>query len=461
MTRSRGVILDDDIVRFYQYPSPKKKQLVAVLFWGDRVRISRTTRNGHIVPLARRVFDAETGVTTSQIVECLLPRRARFREAPLLKVRFVDVGQGDGAVIETPDGGIVLVDGGEETNMRRYLSAAFSHLLARGPLHCEAIVVTHGDADHFSGLTDLVAAKRSARNPQPFLTADRLIHNGLVKQTGGSLGATIKHEGRRFVTALFDDVRQVPDTQMNPPFRKWKQALKSLKTRRGGKPGMRRTVYGRDADFSFMESGDLKVSVLGPIVDEIRGKDCLPWLGDGGKTINGHSVVLKLAYGNVRFLLGADLNTPSEERLLEKSRAMGASLTAEILKVPHHGSADFSPRMLEAVRPVVSVVSSGDENTAKEYIHPRAGLVGALGRFSRGTVDKPLIYVTEMVAFFKRKKNSFREYTKTSFGIVHIRTDGKRVLVATNSGRDDKKEAYAFFVDDRGDIAFDKEVKPI
>jgi hypothetical protein len=117
--------------------------------------------------------------------------------------------------------------------------------------------------------------------------------------------------------------------------------------------------------------------------------------------------------------------------------------------------------MLEAVRPVVSVVSSGDENVAKEYIHPRAGLVGALGKYSRGTVARPLVYVTEMVAFFKRSKNSFRWYEKTTFGIVHIRTDGQRVLAVTNSGRDDRKEAYAFRVDERGEVVFEEEVRPV
>jgi hypothetical protein len=174
--------------------------------------------------------------------------------------------------------------------------------------------------------------------------------------------------------------------------------------------------------------------------------------------------VLKLTYGNVRFLFGADLNEPSQERLLQRAGQDSLSLTAEILKVPHHGSADFSPRMLEAVRPVVSVVSSGDESAAKEYIHPRAGLVGALGRFSRGTVDKPLIYVSEMVAFFRRlsRKDTpiHNAYQKTAFGIVHVRTDGNRVLVVTHSGKDDKKEAYAFGVDDRGEIAFEPDVRP-
>jgi hypothetical protein len=176
---------------------------------------------------------------------------------------------------------------------------------------------------------------------------------------------------------------------------------------------------------------------------------------------------MRLTYGNVRFMFGADLNAESEESLLHRARADGMSLSAEVLKVPHHGSADFSPRILEAIRPVVSVVSSGDENEAKEYIHPRAGLVGALGKYSRASVEKPLVYVTEMVAFFKRlgllsarpadKPNAAsaeinNAYQKTAFGIVHVRTDGTRVLVATHSGKADRKESYVFTVDALGEV---------
>jgi hypothetical protein len=88
-------------------------------------------------------------------------------------------------------------------------------------------------------------------------------------------------------------------------------------------------------------------------------------------------------------------------------------------------------------------------------------------------VERPLVYVTEMVAFFERigrasvheftktgeeEKTGRRvanTYSKTSFGIVHIRTDGERVLVATPSGKDDQKEAYAFRVSENGEIAFE------
>ena len=112
----------------------------------------------------------------------------------------------------------------------------------------------------------------------------------------------------------------------------------------------------------------------------------------------------------------------------------------------------------------MSVVSSGDENEQKEYIHPRATLMGALGRHSRAGVDEPLVLVTELVAFFKAegfvapdasrtgsgfttRKKPFFAFTRSAFGIVKVRTDGERFLVFTYSGKDDLKEAYAFKVD--------------
>src|SRR4029450_2480610 len=93
-----------------------------------------------------------------------------------------------------------------------------------------------------------------------------------------------------------------------------------------------------------------------------------------------------------------DLNDEPERALATAHNRSELSLQSDVFKVPHHGSADFSGAFLQAVAPVVSVVSSGDESARKEFIHPRATLVGALGRYSR--VEEPLVFVTELVAFF-------------------------------------------------------------
>ncbi len=487
--------LDDDIIRVYDrdhFLATGKKQLLATLFWGDDVRVAGQEGDfWHVVQLKRVWNDA---THRYDWLDGLIPATARFRPAPLLKVRFVDVGQGDAAIIETPGGRLILVDGGEEEHLTRYVGAAWSHVLRTKSLDVAAIVVTHGDADHFAGLTKLANATRPGRTG-PIIDCARVYHNGLVKAPASKngkrrpeaemFGASRKADGRTWATELEDDLRAVPDSRMNGDFRDWKAALVAMGTRTPALD-VRRLSYGDDAAFDFVAGDGVGIEVLGPIPGDVAGKPALPFLHAEGSsslsashTINGHSIVLKLTYGDVRFLFGADLNAESETGLLERTRADGTSLAAEVLKVPHHGSADFSPRMLEAVRPVVSVVSSGDENAAKEYIHPRAGLVGALGKYSRATVEKPLIYVTEMVAFFQRLGPRFvhditdagnesakservqNSYAKTTFGIVHIRTDGHRVLAVTHSGRDDRKESYAFTVDAVGEVGWEEEVRQV
>lgn len=479
--------LDDDIIRLYELGKPRRtNNLIATLFWGDSVRVIGKQDGKHVVELSRREWDPDQSrfVTKKRIGS--LPSKTRFRDNPILKVRFLDVGQGDAAMVETPKGRILLIDGGEEEHLRRYINVAFSHILRTRPLHCAAIIVTHGDADHFAGLTKLIEGFRTGSSP--LITADRVFHNGLVKKTDKRLsdafGKIAKINGVTYAVELEDNLLDVPNERMNTPFKAWKQALRRLKEK-NRKLTVRRLQYGDDEALDFLASEGIDVKLLGPIVEDVRGKPALRFLRKPGSpralsishTINGHSIVLILTYGNVRFLFGADLNEESEERLLERTRGAGLSLTAEVLKVPHHGSAEFSPRMLEAVQPVVSVVSSGDERVMKEYIHPRASLMGALGKYSRGAVDKPLVYATEMVAFFERLglidaqkvtpsgrkgKDLGRirnAYGKRTFGIVHVRTDGERVLVATHSGRDDRKESYAFRVDGRGEVMFEAKAR--
>jgi beta-lactamase superfamily II metal-dependent hydrolase len=479
--------IDSDLAAVFEMvPDPKtgkpKKKRLTTLFWGDSVRVTGKRDGFHVLDFTTREYDATKKHYVWRKHEALMSAKVKFRDTSVLKVRFVDVGQGDGAIIESPKGQIVVLDGGEEDNFYNYFTAAWAHKLRTNPVELAAIVVSHGDADHYSGLSRLVLGRGPKGGPP--VATKRVYHNGLAKRPESAkqqmLGKTAKVDGTTYVVGLEDDLLSVADKDLNKPFQEWKSALQLLKKGTTGFK-MRRLEYGTAKAFDFLDDEDIKVDVLGPITEEVKGKPALPMLRnpDGGSlsishTINGHSVVLRLTYGHVRMLFGADLNEESEQRMLARTRADGISLTSEVLKVPHHGSADFSPAVLDAIRPVVSVVSSGDESGQKEYIHPRAGLVGALGKYSRGTVERPLVYVTEMVAFFQRlgraSVHGFSKtgeelpkgqrvanaYSKSSFGIVHIRTDGERVLVATPSGKFDKKEAYVFRVSKNGEITFDE-----
>lgn len=69
-----------------------------------------------------------------------------------LQVHFIDVGQGDSTLIISPDGKVMLLDGGEAD------SGALDYLLANGIDHVDVLVATHPDKDHIGGLVDILHA---------------------------------------------------------------------------------------------------------------------------------------------------------------------------------------------------------------------------------------------------------------------------------------------------------------
>ena len=445
----------------------------------------------------------------------------RIDDSPVLKVDFVDVQQGDGSVIITPKGKTILIDGGDNQLFARYLAGRFNRFSKTSidkPRAIDCILVTHGDADHFAGLVKIHDSEKVGKEGdwrRLVISPDRVYHNGLVKRPSKDknkkripdeklLGATkLVGEGKkkfRIITGLEENLlKRGLDKQMNRPFNDWRKALDEYNDRREKKIEFRRLEKGMDDAFDFVtnEEPDLKFEVLGPIPTTAGKAKGLKFLGDpprgprlgndvldieengftgmsASHTINGHSVIFRLSYGGFRFLFTGDLNDESGRSLARAHRDGKLSLEAEVFKVPHHGSADFSGGFLQAVAPIVSVISSGDESARKEFIHPRATIMGALGKFSR--VEEPLIFVTELVAFFElvgatnvechkldkagvavvqdgaaveiaKNKKSFFAFKRSNFGLVKIRTDGKRMLVYTNSGQTKLKEAYAFEIE--------------
>ena len=505
-------VLNLDLAKVYDAAHPRT--VVTVLLWGDRVEVTGAVAagrlpvrafsypeqaDGSIVPVPMDAFiKIPAGSATGDVV-------TPIADSKVLKVNFVDVQQGDACVIETPKERVVLVDGGDNQMFARYLAARYQGTSEANPRNVDAIVVTHGDADHFSGLTEIFASEKNG-NPKKrlFIHPARIFHNGIFKRPSKKpngkdrtdlelLNDTVEHEGTTYLSPLIDDPSALGDELLNQQFKEWKKAILAWKAR--GPIDVRRLEFGDDEALDFMTDEDIHVEVLGPFTEEIGGIAALRFLGDppegpkighaafnvddgefrghsASHTINGHSVVLRLTYGGFSFLLTGDLNDQAE-RILTRAHSEGTlDLGAEVLKAPHHGSADFSPAFIKAVSPIISVISSGDESEQKEYIHPRATLVGALGRYSNAA--EPLIFCTELVAFFKRigwsykdknqhtpvpgaavqlddKQARFYGFSRTAYGMVKIRTDGERLIVSTNSGKDDLKEIYAYQRDEHGE----------
>jgi hypothetical protein len=312
-------------------------------------------------------------------------------------------------------------------------------------------------------------------------------HNGIVERKTAratdSLGPRSPQDaqGIRYLTDIIktlDEARSIID---NPDLRgrkKYPNLL--LKAVDGDFTDDLQGVSSEDGFVPGYEADkDLSLKILGPVIEkDANGASRLRWLGDVGKTKNGHSVIFKLKYKDITILMGGDLNIPAEEHLLahythldphpktaaERQAILDAArpvFEVDLAKACHHGSADFTELFLESINSSVVVVSSGDEES---FSHPRPDALGSFGKYGRGI--RPLIFSTELarspsaqmkdpVEFRQeierlgsliedtqddaKRKNLEKELDDTYrrlersvavYGMIAVRTDGKRMLIA-------------------------------
>lgn len=376
----------------------------------------------------------------------------------ILEVNFIDVGQGDGCHIVTPDDKHFIIDAGPGDNMYRFLKWRFNLLKAKIAPPPFTIVVSHSDADHYKGFGKVFGVTKGSK--QQF-SINKIYHNGMVEVTGSgpdSLGTIVTKNGKSYVSDLCDT---------NAAYKKRNKSVV--------KPGVFLTTLNKSAapkqslrlgSAPLYKKNNMQMEIIGPVSEKVNGKDALPVFdASKGKTKNGHSVVIKLTIGNLRLLLGGDLNTESEYHLLKhfskvdvaaikkqlkdksisdtQRKTLEAQMEQAILKARkvlevdiakscHHGSADFTSEFLRALNPIATVISSGDN---EPHTHPRPDTLGTIGKHSRG--DRSLIFSTELarsskefVDVTKIKSGTKKERVITVYGMINIRTDGEKVIVA-------------------------------
>ena len=100
----------------------------------------------------------------------------------------------------------------------------------------ECILVTHGDADHFVGLPEILESEKNVEfRKRLFMQPRRIYHNGIVKRPSKRdnrrvpekdlLGPTTKVGKELFLVGLEENLLKVDDEEMNQPFKKWKDTL--------------------------------------------------------------------------------------------------------------------------------------------------------------------------------------------------------------------------------------------
>lgn len=463
---------DPSHVRFAGYPSPfvydrPAGKKIQHLLWGDWLRLKEGRASGWVEVHAR---GCDGWMKDDEVVE-----------DRLLEVVFVDVGQGDGCLVVTPDDEHVLIDAGEDENMFRYLTWRYGGF--DEPWTFDAAIISHPDADHYGGFQDLFDA--------PFVTFENIYHNGIMERRGDlPLGPRKKFGSRSYLTDLIEDENDLSgfladdENWRHPRSARWNKQYPSMLADGLGNGSFNgfRALSHRDGHVPAWGPDDtLQMEILGPVRDELDGgEEALRYLdGSVGRTKNGHSVVIRLTYRDVKLLLGGDLNIPSQELLLahhtgldprpEQRDEHDALIAAaretfqvDVAKACHHGAADISTLFLAAVNPIATVISSGDD---EPHAHPRADALGATGKHSRG--NRPLIFSTELARSSKdtirrpevmkarlrelkdeirlagddtrireRLEKEFNEIVDcidrsvAVYGAIHLRTDGRRIVMA-------------------------------
>lgn len=235
-------------------------------------------------------------------VTSLTVREAMRRTRDDLRVTFLDVGQGDAALIEGPRGFTALVDGGGRYDGSFDTGARIVEpvLRAAGITTLDLVVLSHPHPDHMNGLFRII---------------------------------------ERFpVGALWTS----GDDGHNPAYHK---LIESARERQVPAP-----------EPTALSHAGLVIEALGPRLDGGR-IGAPPGLGT-----NDASLVVRLTFGGQRILLPGDIGDEGEAELLDQ-RAAGLDLAAGLLKVPHHGSRHASSGpFLDAVSPRLAVASAGRYN---------------------------------------------------------------------------------------------------
>jgi len=250
-----------------------------------------------------------------------------------LTVTVMDVGQGDAILIEDPAGHRILIDGGPSG---RAISEALGRETPFWDKRVDLVVLTHPEEDHLNGLVTVLERY------------------------------DVEH------------ILASPVASDSAAYDAWRQAVEHE-----GAP------YYEAAPGEWFDLGrGARLDVLAPPTDLIE---------DGEAKLNNNSVVLRLTWGGVSFLLPGDLEKAGEEALLRE----GEDLRSTVLKVAHHGSADATgDPLLAAVRPAVAVISVGEDNW---FGHPSPQVLERL--------EDSLVYRTDLN------------------GRVKLSTDGERLWV--------------------------------
>lgn len=463
-----------DKIKLYKEKSCTTKKIE--LIWGDSVFLQEELGNKTTVKVKARGVPGYV-------------KTAEINTTALLEYYFIDVGQGDGVLIVTPDRKHIMIDGGyirskqlTKRNAADFVDWKFAKDYGKTKISLDVMMTSHNDEDHYGGLWDLLNKAEVKELEIMNIEVKEFYYAGINwMEKNGKRGLGPTDTNNDFWTLIPDTKTQLvkllkPNNTGYELQGQWKQfmqcvtdatntceRLSNIRNSNGYVPGFQPA------------NGKVSIKVLGPIEEKLNSKPVLRKFKNGdAQNTNGHSLLLRFDYGKTRILLTGDLNAQSQQHILDyyKTNNSLQELSSDITKACHHGSDDTSFEFLSHINAGVTIISSGDN---EGHNHPRPTVVAAsaLTGFKVIKDDKvvtPKIYSTEISRSYKishpdrlfigkggeekkltpstkdvvmefgsgtdkkrRRLWSSLVVTGMIYGLVNVRTDGNKILCATKS----------------------------
>ncbi len=273
----------------------------------------------------------------------------------VMRIHFIDIGQGLGVLVEFPCAAMLIDTGGEQDGafdsdaaLVAYLDAFFAR---RTDLQrtLALVALTHPHIDHTRGVGAVLS----------HFQVLNAIDNGMTQGSGGAGQGELQQFARDHVATTHY-----------------------------------RAVHLED----IVDPHGLTDAVIDPIrcpnVDpqihalwgQVAGDPGWPGMRFGKtpfQNANNHSVVLRVDFGKSSALFTGDLEEPAIRDLLKRSGSSGV-LDIDVYQVGHHGSINGTlPELVAAMSPQIAVFSMGPASrqltwSAWKYGHPRKEIVDML-----------------------------------------------------------------------------------
>jgi competence protein ComEC len=230
----------------------------------------------------------------------------------MVRVTFLDVGQGDATVIELPDGQVVLIDAGasySKLDMGQAVVGPF--LWDQGIRRIDHVIATHPQWDHMGGLSWVIKK----------FEVGHYWSNGVTRE--------------------------------NEFFRRVQQAIQEA--------GLPEHIAWKGKEIT--RAGPCRLKVLNPPFPD-KPFPVSRRSSRGGSDLNNQSIITKLDCGWHSFLFTAD----AEREALEGLNQLPHDRAARVVKVPHHGARSSLDReWINQLQTDAAVISVGRHN---RYGHP-------------------------------------------------------------------------------------------